>query len=61
MAMDKDIGTVTKGKYADLLVLDGDPLKDIEVLRRQECIKMVMKGGVSAVDRLPVKEPAPVR
>ena len=23
----RDIGTVTKGKYADLLVLDGDPLK----------------------------------
>ena len=58
--MDKDIGTVTRGKYADLLALDGDPLKDIEVLRRPECIKMVMKGGTAAVDRLPVREHAPV-
>lgn len=55
--MAKDIGTVTKGRYADLLVLDGDPLKDIEVLRRPESIKMVMKGGQTAVDRLPVREP----
>ena len=54
--LSKDIGTVAKGKYADLLVLDGDPLKDIEVLRRPENIKMVMKGGQSAVDRLPVRE-----
>ncbi len=54
--LDKDIGTVAKGKYADLLVLDGDPLKDIEVLRRPENIKMVMKGGQAVVDRLPVRE-----
>ena len=54
--MDKDIGTVTRGKYADLLVLEGDPLKDIEVLRRPENIKMVFKGGEAAVNRLPVRE-----
>jgi imidazolonepropionase-like amidohydrolase len=58
--MSKDIGTVTKGRYADLLVLDGDPLKDIEVLRRPEDIKLVMKGGQAAVNRLPVREPQPV-
>ena len=58
--LDKDIGTVTKGKYADILVLDGDPLKDIEVLRRPENIKLVMKGGDAAVDRLPVREPQAV-
>ncbi len=58
--MARDIGTVARGKYADLLVLDGDPLKDIEVLRRPENIKMVMKGGQAAVDRLPVREALPV-
>ena len=56
----KDIGTVTKGKFADLLVIDGDPLKQIEVLRSQDSIKMVMKGGVAAVDKLPVRETEPV-
>ena len=60
VGLDKDIGTVTKGKYADLLVIDGDPLRDIEALRRPESIKLVMKGGVAAVDRLPVKEAQPV-
>ena len=56
----RDIGTVARGKYADLLVIDGDPLKQIEVLRSQDCIKMVMKGGVAAVDKLPVRVPEPV-
>ena len=54
--MAKDIGTLAKGKLADILVLDGDPLKDIEILRRPENIKMVMKGGSEAVNRMPVRE-----
>ncbi len=60
VGLEKDIGTISKGKYADLLVIDGDPLKDIEALRRPDSIKLVMKGGVTAVDKLPVKEAEPV-
>ena len=60
VGLEKDIGTISKGKYADLLVIDGDPLKDIEALRRPESIKLVMKGGVMAVDKLPVKKAQPV-
>ena len=40
--MDDDIGTLEAGKYADLLVLNADPLVDIRNLRD---IYAVAKGG----------------
>ena len=52
VALEKDIGTVQAGKLADLLVLDGDPLKDISVLRDQGRFKLVIKGGESFNDNL---------
>ena len=44
--MGADIGTVEAGKYADLLVLNADPLVDIRNLRD---IYAVAKGGVEGV------------
>ncbi len=40
---EKDLGTVEKGKIADLLILKSDPLKDIKNLKN---VKMVIKDGV---------------
>src|SRR2546429_51679 len=41
--VDDQVGTLVPGKRADLLAIDGDPLKDIRALR---CVSLVMKDGV---------------
>lgn len=38
-------GTLEPGKYADILVVDGDPLNDITVLQDREKIRHVYKEG----------------
>ena len=43
MKMSDQIGTLTPGLDADIIALDGDPLKDITAVRR---VVFVMKGGV---------------
>lgn len=42
--VDSQFGTVSVGKLADILVVDGDPLQDINVLQRQ--VVHVIKDGV---------------
>jgi imidazolonepropionase-like amidohydrolase len=37
-----NIGSIEKGKYADLIAVSGDPLADITELQR---VKFVMKAG----------------
>jgi imidazolonepropionase-like amidohydrolase len=43
------IGRVSPGLYADLIAVEGDPLRDI---RQLEQVKFVMKGGVVYRDEL---------
>jgi imidazolonepropionase-like amidohydrolase len=40
-----DVGTVTAGAVADLLVVDGDPVADIRVLNDSERIWLVVQSG----------------
>ena len=44
-----DVGSVERGKYADLIAVEGEPLRDITELQR---VKFVMKGGVVYRDEL---------
>ena len=43
MALGDQIGSIAPGMQADIIALDGDPLKDITAVRR---VVFVMKGGV---------------
>lgn len=42
LGVDKDRGVVAPGKYADLVLIDGDPLKDMRDIRK---VDAVFKGG----------------
>ena len=42
LGKDKELGTVTVGKRADLLIVDGDPLADIKALRK---VRLVVARG----------------
>ena len=41
--MEKDIGTVEKGKFADIIAVSGNPLADVTEMQR---VRFVMKGGM---------------
>jgi imidazolonepropionase-like amidohydrolase len=43
MGMSDQIGTIAPGLEADIIAVDGDPLKDITAVRR---VVFVMKGGI---------------
>jgi imidazolonepropionase-like amidohydrolase len=45
MQMGQETGQIAAGFYADLIVLDGDPLADIRIFQDQDRILGVMKGG----------------
>jgi imidazolonepropionase-like amidohydrolase len=39
------IGSVEPNKYADLIVVEGNPLKNLRVFQNQDNLKVIMKGG----------------
>jgi cytosine/adenosine deaminase-related metal-dependent hydrolase len=45
LGMKDELGTIEVGKLADLLVIHGDPVKDITVLQDRANLDVVMKGG----------------
>ena len=46
-----DVGTIEVGKKADVLVVDGDPLKNIAVLQERSRIHAVIKDGVLQAEK----------
>jgi imidazolonepropionase-like amidohydrolase len=49
LGMEKSLGAVAPGYFADLAAVEGDPLKDIEVVIRK--VRWVMKGGQVVIDK----------
>jgi imidazolonepropionase-like amidohydrolase len=56
-----DLGTLERGKLADIIAVDGDPSADIAVLTKKENIQVVMKEGTVFVDRRPGKSKSAVQ
>lgn len=56
LGMLDDLGTVEKGKFADLIAVDGDPLQNIGILHDRSRIRFVMKEGFAYVDTLSVEK-----
>jgi imidazolonepropionase-like amidohydrolase len=43
LGWDKHVGSLSVGKWADIVAVSGDPLKDIHVMEK---VTFVMKNGV---------------
>jgi imidazolonepropionase-like amidohydrolase len=50
-----EVGKLEVGRYADLLVIDGDPSRDITLLQKKKRFDFVFQGG-RQVDRTPVPD-----
>ena len=61
MRKENELGLISPGYKADLLVIDGDPTKDVTVLGKRELIKYVIQDG-KEIDLTPaqkrIKDPA---
>ena len=53
MGRGHELGTVTVGKLADLVVVDGDPLTDLGLLADGDNLVAVVQGGRLVKDHLP--------
>jgi len=51
VGLEREIGTLEKGKRADLIAVAGDPLADVGVLADVERIRLVLKDGAVAARR----------
>jgi imidazolonepropionase-like amidohydrolase len=51
LGLEREIGTLEKGRLADLVVVDGNPLDDVTLLLEAARIELVVKGGTVCVDR----------
>ena len=52
MGRGEEFGTLKPGKLADVLIVDGDPVKDIRVLEDRKNLLAVIQGGIVKAGRL---------
>jgi imidazolonepropionase-like amidohydrolase len=46
MGLGNELGQVKEGYIADLLLVDGDPLEDLDLVVRQKNLHVIMKEGI---------------
>ena len=51
IGIDNMVGTIEAGKIADIIVVEGNPIEDINILHEENRIKLVMKEGVVVITR----------
>src|SRR6266566_5809472 len=51
LGLEREVGTIEKGRLADVVVVKGNPLDDLKVLLDSTRIELVLKGGVISADR----------
>jgi len=51
--LERELGTLEKGRLADVVVVNGNPLDDVRVLLDPGRIDLVLKGGAVCADRRP--------
>ncbi|GGB39168.1 aryldialkylphosphatase [Lentibacillus populi] len=52
LEMEEKVGTIEEGKYADLLIINKNPLQNISLLEDKKNIPLIMKDGVIIKNRL---------
>jgi cytosine/adenosine deaminase-related metal-dependent hydrolase len=52
VGLGRQLGTLERGKMADVIAVKGNPLSDIGLLRKRENIRLVMRSGEVLVSKL---------
>jgi imidazolonepropionase-like amidohydrolase len=45
LGLENELGTIEEGKIADLIMVSGNPLENIDILLKRESIRLVMQRG----------------
>ncbi|APG86873.1 amidohydrolase (plasmid) [Sinorhizobium americanum CCGM7] len=51
LQLEERVGIIAPGAFADVIVIDGDPLKDLSILADPKRIRTIIKGGRVVKDR----------
>lgn len=52
LGVENKLGAIKEGRLADILIVRGNPLKDITLLQDKNNLKVIVKNGVIEVDRI---------